>query len=246
MQLGKQVSETVTIHNTSQHSSATWSLRVLPKHASITAASSSSVAAQQAECASGQANTALSSSETPAISITARGSGADAQHAQQAAAGSNADAQHAQPDAARSDADAQQDAAGLSASAQHAQQAAADSTADAQHAQQAAYQGIPAALQAKEQQLLQQLHDAQVAEHSATLTDAADSTSMSAAEGAVAPTLAQNPFEGIPADEAEQKRGCKVVIEPEFGTLAAGASATVQVSRSHCLGIACYFGTLNS
>ena len=207
VQLGKQLSQTVTIQNTSQHSSAAWTLCVLPLNASSAGVPSSNTAAQQAQHASSQANSALSRSGSPDSSTSA-------QHAQQAAIDSNADAQQAQ-----------QDALDPTASAQ---QAAADSSAGAQHAQQAAYQGLPAALQAKEQQLLQQLHDAHVADPQSTLTEADDSSSTSAAE---APTLALNPFEGIPADEAEEEHGCRVTVEPEFGTLAAGASATVQVTQ---------------
>lgn len=160
VQLGKQVSQTVTVHNTSQHSSAAWSLRVLPQNASSAAGSSSSSAAQQAQHASSQGNATLSFSGSPDTPTSADDSSGDAQHAQQPAAAPSA---------------------------------------------------------------------ANVVEDSAVLM-AGDSTSSPAEEAAIAAQV-QNPFEGIPADEAEQEHGCRVIVEPEFGTLAAGASATVQVSR---------------
>lgn len=137
VQLGNQVTQTITIRNTSLFSAATWTLHALPQQASSSSASSSNTAAQ------------------------------------------------------------------------HAQQAA-----------DTASQGMPAVLQAK-QQLLQQLQEE------------AHATDQDAAPHAGATTAAQSghPFENPPAaEEEEEEHGCSLSIQPECGLLAAGASATVQVS----------------
>ena len=151
VQLGKQVTQTVTIQNTSRYSSATWTLHALPQQASSAGASDSCYAAQLA-----------------------------------------------------------------------------------QQAVETAYQGIPGALQAKQQQLLQQLQEAHVTAQSAA-SEADESTSIVVAAGVATATQPENPFEGLPAaEEEEEECGCRLLIEPECGVLAAGASASVQVTRCHC------------
>ena len=107
----------------------------------------------------------------------------------------------------------------------------------AQHGKQAtetANQGMPAVLEAKQQQLLQQLQEAQVTEQG-TASEADESLSITVAEaGVTAAAQSTNPFEGLPAAEEEEgESGCRLLIEPECGILAAGASASVQVSRHH-------------
>lgn len=110
---------------------------------------------------------------------------------------------------------------------------AAKSDNAAQHAQQAAEtanQGVPAVLQAKEQQLLQQLQDAAVTNQGAA-SEADESSSTSVAADVATAVPSENPFEAVPAaEEEEEELGCSLLIEPECGVLAAGASATVQVS----------------
>ena len=149
VQLGHQLTQTVTIHNTSRFLPATWTLHALPQHVS----SSSSGAAE--------------------------------------------------PDS----------------TAQHAKQAA-----------ETASQGVPAVLQAKEQQLLQQLQDAAMFTQGAA-SEADESRSNTVAADVATAAQSENPFEGLPAAEEEgEELGCSLVMEPEWGVLAAGASATVQVS----------------
>ena len=52
VQLGRQVSQQITIRNTSQHSSASWALHVLPQHAGHSEVSTLNWTAQQAQHAS--------------------------------------------------------------------------------------------------------------------------------------------------------------------------------------------------
>lgn len=137
VQLGHQMTQIITIHNTSQFSPATWTLHALPQQASSSSASSS-----------------------------------------------NSAAQHAQQGAER-------------------------------------YQGMPAVLEAKQEQQLQ---------------EEACVTEQEAAPEADIATSAQsgNPFEDSPAaEEQEEECGCSLLIQPECGILAAGASATVQVGTCH-------------
>ena len=151
VQLGNQLTQTITVHNTSLFSPATWTLHALPQQVS----SSSSGAAES------------------------------------------------------------------DSAAQHAQQAQAAETAK---------QGVPAVLQAKEQQLLQQLQDAAVTNQGAA-SEADESKSNTVAADVATAAQSENPFEGLPvAEEEGAELGCSLVIEPECGVLAAGASATVQVS----------------
>ena len=140
VQLGHQTTHSVTIHNTSQFSAATWTLHALPLPASSSSASSSNSAAQ------------------------------------------------------------------------HTQQAAER------------YQGMPAVLEAQQEQLLQQLQE----QACVTEQDAASEpdVAMAAQRG--------NPFEDSSAGEVEEEEcGCSLLIQPECGILDAGASATVQVSTCH-------------
>lgn len=102
---------------------------------------------------------------------------------------------------------------------------AAKSNSAGQHAQQAAEtanQGVPAVLQAK--------HPAAATNQGAT-SEAGESRSPAAAADVATAAQLENPFEGLPdADEEGEEPGCSLVIEPECGVLAAGASATAQVS----------------
>ena len=165
VQLGRQVSQQITIRNPSQHSSASWALHVLPQHAGHSEASNLNWAAQQTQ----HANPAVSGSlpETAAF---------EAQRAQQA-----------QPDAAAG--------------------------------------SMPAALRAKEQQLMQQLQQAEMTNQE--VESEADASATAAAGNLAADKSSDNPFEG---GKEEQGSDCRLCMKPDLGTLAPGASISVQVS----------------
>lgn len=107
------------------------------------------------------------------------------------------------------------------------------SNSAAKHAKQAADTGMPAVLEAKQQLLLQQLQEAQMTEQG-TASEADESTSTTVAKAdVIIAAQSTNPFEGSPpAEEEDGESRCRLFIEPECGILGAGASASVQVSRS--------------
>lgn len=145
---------------------------------------------------------------------------------------------------------------------------AGSSNADAEHVGDVASLGVPAALQQKGEQLLQQLQEGQEAateavsqeadgsgshqlllgtdtcereeSHAAVVESisseaAADSVSTSKLSDAEGDGLhvddrgVSNPFEGADKSEEEGSSGVRLVLEPEWGILAPGTSATVQV-----------------
>ena len=224
IQLGKRVSQQIVICNASEFSAASWTLRTSAQlSADRTEALNLSPAAQQAQHAS--------------VLNTAEG-GLLAQQAQPAAG---------------------QDHPALGPSlvsgSRDGSAEPADSNSEAQHAQQAAEslsQGMPAALQAKEQQLMQQLHEASVTDQEAgSEANAALPIAAAVAANAADNGLWRNPFEGPQGDDNSKGTGCQLVIVPEFGTLAPGASTSVQVSphctrKCHCSSAFCVTMTFSS
>ena len=206
VQLGTHVSQQITIRNPSRYSPASWTLRELPQHSSSTS------------------STDLESAEQPSSSSSTVGE------------------------------------VNLNGGAQHAQQGG-----------KAKLLGVPAALQEKGEQLLEQLRDQQSSVSEATPEAAAkashqlqsadsgqvaapEQTSEAAQQAAdsgaasfgfadasvVRPTAANgmdanqggvsNPFEVAAATGEEEGSRVRVQLQPEWGTLAPGASTTIQVN----------------